>query len=79
MCNEAVRREPYTLRYVLDSLKTQEMCDDAVWGDPYPFQFVPDCFKTQKMCNMAMLENPAVFFLFLIALKHKKCVSRHLK
>ena len=30
MCDEAVRREPYTLQHVPYYLKMQEMCDEAV-------------------------------------------------
>ena len=30
MCNKAVRREPYTMRYVPDHLKMQKKGDEAV-------------------------------------------------
>ena len=30
MCNEAVRREPYALYYILDYFKPQGMCKEAV-------------------------------------------------
>ena len=40
--------EPYTLRYVLNHLKTQEMSEKAV-----PIIF-PDGLKTECMCNKAV-------------------------
>ena len=54
MCNEAVRREPYTLECVPDHLKTREMCNKAVEEDPYRLKFVPDSLKTQKLCDYAV-------------------------
>ena len=58
MCDEAVRREPYSLYYVPDHLKTQEMCNEAVHREPYTLWHVPDHFKTQEMCNETVEEDP---------------------
>ena len=51
MCNEVVRREPYTLRFIPDHFKAKEMCDKAIKEDPSSFQFVPDWFVTQEQIN----------------------------
>ena len=79
ICNDAVHMEPHSLAFVPDSLKTEEMCNEAVRREPYTLDYHSDHFKTQKMCDAAVREDPTVFFLFLIILKHKKCVSRPLK
>ena len=79
MCDEAVRIEPRSLAYVHDRLKTENICNEAVQKDTYTLDDVPDHLKIQKICDEAMRENPAAFFLSLIILKHKKCVSSPLK
>ena len=48
MCDDAVCNNPYTLKYVPDKLKTQEMCDDVVHKDAWLLKYVPDWFETQK-------------------------------
>ena len=53
MCSEAVHNHPYTLEYVPDKLKTQEMCESAVEKSPRCLKYVPDHFKTEKMCVKA--------------------------
>ena len=57
MCNQAVRNHPYTLKYVPDKLKAQEMCDDAVHKDVWLLEYVSDSFKTQEMCERAVKED----------------------
>ena len=79
MCDEAVRIEPRSLAYVHDRLKTENICNEAVQKDTYTLDDVPDHLKIQKIRDEAMRENPAAFFLSLIILKHKKCVSSPLK
>ena len=76
--NEAVRIEPRSLAFVPDHFKTEEMCNKAVHRDLYPLDYVPDLFKTLEMCNKAMTTQQP-FFLFLIILKHNKCVLKQLK
>ena len=51
-----------------------QVVDEAVNIGALSFTLIPDELKTQKMCNEAMRENPAAIFLFLIVLKHKRCV-----
>ena len=45
MCNKAVRMDPYSLEFVPDHLKTQEVCDEAVHREPYTLRYVPDKLK----------------------------------
>ena len=45
---------PFTLYYVLDHLKTEEMCIKSVEDDPYTLEFVPGHLKTQEMCNQSV-------------------------
>ena len=54
MCNEEVCNHPYTLEYVPDKLKTQEMCERAVEKNPGCLKHVPDHFKAQEMCIKAV-------------------------
>ena len=79
MCDEAVWTEPRYLAFVPDRFKTEDTCNEAVGRNTYTLGNVPDYIMTQKICNEAMGENLAAFFLSLIALKHKKCVSWPLK
>ena len=58
MCNEIVRREPYTLEYVPDHRKTQGMCSQAIRNKPAVFFIVPECFKTQEMCIKVLEVDP---------------------
>ena len=74
MYDEAVARNPYKLKFVLDHFITQEMCEKAVRMHsgreefrtpcrlilPMPSisLFIPDHLKTQKMCEKAVEKNP---------------------
>ena len=58
MCHKAVRREPHTLRYVPDHLKTQEMCNDVMRINSVVFFLIPDRFKKQEMCIIAVEADP---------------------
>ena len=58
MCNETMRNNPYTLRYVPDHLKTREMCIRAVKVDSWLLKHVPDHFKTQEMCIKGIGVDP---------------------
>ena len=44
---------PYSLGFVPDHLKMQEMCIKAVEVDPSFMELVPDHLKTQEMCDKA--------------------------
>ena len=39
---------PWSLQFVPDHLKTQEMCEKAVEEKPYTMKSVPDHLKTQE-------------------------------
>ena len=57
MCNEAVRREPLTLKFVPENLQTQEMCKRVVEENPRLLKYVPDRFKTKEICDKAVKED----------------------
>ena len=46
ICDEAVRIEPCSRRFVPNCFKTQEICNEAVRREPYTLEFVPDHIKT---------------------------------
>ena len=58
MCNEAVEKSPWVLKFLPDQYKTQEMCNGAVQNEPWMLEHVPDQFKTQEMCNRAVGQRP---------------------
>ena len=41
VCDEAVRRKPRALAFVIDLFKTEEMCNEAVEKDPCTLRYVP--------------------------------------
>ena len=49
-----MRIEPYSLAFVPDCFKTQEMCDKVLEIDPFNLWYVPDNLKTQGMCIRAV-------------------------
>ena len=49
MCNNAMRIEPYSLAFVPDRFKAQEMCDKAIEIDPFILWHVPESLKMQGM------------------------------
>ena len=48
MCKEAISIEPYSLAFVPDCFKTQEICDKTIEIDPFTLWQVPDNLKTQE-------------------------------
>ena len=53
-----VLRESYTLYYVIDCLRMQEMYNEIMRTIPNAFHCIPDRFKTQEMCNKALEVDP---------------------
>ena len=49
MCYSIIFEDPFSIRYVLDQYKTQQMCDKAVDDSPAALKLVPDWFVTSKM------------------------------
>ena len=49
MCEKAVGKYPWSLEYVSDNLKTQEMCNEAVVKYTQAIEFVPVHLRTQEM------------------------------
>ena len=48
-----MRIDPYSLAFVPDRLKTQEMCDKAIEIDPFILWHAPNNLKTQEICIRA--------------------------
>ena len=44
MCDEAICMEPYSVEFVADCLKAQEMYNEAVCRGQHALQFIPNCF-----------------------------------
>ena len=53
-----VLRESYTLYYVTDRLRMQEMYNEIMRTMPNAFHRIPDRFKTQEMYNKAVEVDP---------------------
>ena len=53
-----VLRESYTLYYVTDRLRMQEMYNEVMRIMPYTFHHILDRFKTQEMCKKAVEVDP---------------------
>ena len=58
VCDEAVRRVPYSLLYIPNHFKTQEICEEAMHVRPATFFLTPDRFKTQEMYIRAVKVEP---------------------
>ena len=57
MCNEAKHIEPYSLPYVPDKYKTQEMSNEVMHARKSAFFLISDRFKNQEMCIKAVEIN----------------------
>ena len=49
MCNTIIFEDPFSIRYVPDQYKTQQMCHKAVDDCLAALKFVPNWFVTNKM------------------------------
>ena len=56
--NEAIRNNPWVLRYVPDFLKTKEICIRAIDKNPWQLKDVPHNFKTQEIYDKAVRGDP---------------------
>ena len=52
MCNSIISDDPFSITYVPDRCKTQQMCDNAVDGCLAALNLVPDWFVTSKMIKI---------------------------
>ena len=53
-----VLRESYTLYYITDRLRMQEIYNEIMCTMPNAFHRIPDRFKIQKICNKAVEVDP---------------------
>ena len=77
MGNKPVDNYPHALALVSEFFMTQEMCEKVVNTHSSKIQFVPECYKTGKICDKAFNKSFLAFFLFLIDIKLKKCVTEY--
>ena len=49
MCNSVIFKDSFSIRYIPDQYKTQQMLDEAVDNCLDTLKFSPDCFVTSKM------------------------------
>ena len=52
MCHRIISDDPFSIRYVPDQYKIQQMCDKAVDDCLAALKFVPDWFVTNKMIRI---------------------------
>ena len=52
MCERAIENEPYSLKFVPDQYKAQEMFERAVEKKSWLLENVPDWFMTQKQIKL---------------------------
>ena len=52
MCEKAVEKNSWSLKYIPDYLKTQEMCDIIVKDNTYSLQYVPKWFVNQQLIKI---------------------------
>ena len=51
----------WSLEYVTDNLKTQEMCIKAAEVGPWQLKVISDSFKTQEMCDKVVTDRGLFF------------------
>ena len=52
MCDRIISDDSFSIRYVLDQYKTQQMCDKATDDCLAALKFVPDWFVASKMIKI---------------------------
>ena len=70
------RMDPYSLEFVPDHFKTEEMCKEAVNNKAYMLRYVPDHLKTQEMCEKVMNVRPAALFFITNCFKTQKTCDK---
>ena len=72
MCDKAVEKDPWQLKYVPDCFKTKRVCKKAVENKPENLRYVPDHLKTEEACYEAVRTNPLLFVYVPDRLKTKE-------
>ena len=60
MCDKAVDTHPYTIQFVSECCKTQEICYKAVHRCFFVFNSIPDQYKSQEICEKVISLYPFV-------------------
>ena len=81
MCNEAMQKVPWTLEFVPDQYKTQEMCNEVMQKvpDPEMLEHVPDQFVIlQEMLYEEFIDDD-VFITWYKGYKQRKAQKAQIK
>lgn len=54
ICNMAIDKDPYLLKYIPNKLKTYELCYKACKKNGDMLEHVPDNLKTEELCILAI-------------------------
>ena len=76
MCDKAVDAYPFTIKFLPECCKIQEMCDKAVNRCFFVFDSVSDWYKTQEMCDRVVSEDPFLIVYCPHKNKLKECVMK---
>ena len=79
MFTEAIEEDPWSLRFVPDHFRTQEIGAEAVHKEPYFLQEIPDHLKTRGYLSRQYATSHTYWNLSLTVSKPKKCVLNKLR
>ena len=68
MCERAVRKDPWLLKFIPDRYSAPVICEKAVDTRSWVLEFVADQYKTPGMCEGVVVVIYAYLNLFLIGL-----------
>ena len=64
MCDKAVDTHPFTITFVPECYKTQEMCYKTIHRCFFVFDSFPDHYKTQEICDIFVSLYPFLIVYF---------------
>ena len=70
----AIMKNPETIRFIPNDLKTKKMFKNAVKKLLFVITYFSDWYKTQEMCNKIIEENGGT--LKFVTTRIKKCVMK---
>ena len=71
----AIMKNPESIIFISDHLKTKKMCKHAVNELTFLISYVPDEYKTQQTCNKAVIENGRTL-KFVLDYKNQKICNQ---
>ena len=58
ICAKAIHIKPYSLKFVIDCFKIQEIGEKAVERGLYTLEYAPEWYRMQEMCETAVERMP---------------------